>query len=163
MIGYLQDQEDQVLISNLDKNAYQNEDLVSIKTVLNLPYYAVSTDFERAYGSVNVNGVEYEYVKRRVYNDTLELLCLPNKAKMQLQSVKNEILKITLDGQPAQSNKKPVNLKSGLPDFFQDFASINTQFAVDSKLEYFNSNTSFHPSGFISRLYRPPACNANLL
>lgn len=163
MIGYLQDQEHQVLISKLDKNVYQNEDLVSIKTVLNLPYYVVSTDFERAYGSVNVNGVEYEYVKRRVYNDTLELLCLPNKTKMQLQSAKNEILKITIDGQPAQGNKKPVSLKSGLPDFFQDFANVSSQLAGDIKLEYSNSNTAFHPSGFISRLFRPPSGNAFLL
>ena len=37
-----------------------------------------------------MNGVFYSYVKRKIHNDTLYLLCLPNKNKTQLQSARLE-------------------------------------------------------------------------
>ena len=96
MIDCLQDQQDISLNSQLDADQYNDQDLISIKTSLNLPYYTNSGSYERAYGSINVNGVDYEYVKRRVYNDTLELLCLPNQAKTNLQTVKNQFFKFLM-------------------------------------------------------------------
>ena len=78
MITYMQERHASVLEKKLDRQQYNDKDLITIKTALDLPYYASSTDYERAYGSVEVNGVTYEYVKRRVHRDTLELLCLPH-------------------------------------------------------------------------------------
>ncbi|MEJ7912332.1 MAG: hypothetical protein WKF70_04200, partial [Chitinophagaceae bacterium] len=102
-----------------DKNEYTDAELVSIKTKLNLPYYSTSSQFERAYGSINVAGVHYDYVKRRIYNDTLELLCLPNTVRTDLQKAGNEIAKAAASGQSSSPSKSSPLMKLTLPDFFQ--------------------------------------------
>ena len=157
MIDCLRQQQDARLTSQVDQEQYNDADLISIKTTLNLPYYSSSPDFERAYGSVNINGVDYEYVKRRVYHDTLELLCLPNEAKTQLQSVSNQFLKFSLDGQPTQPNKKSHNiLKTGLPDFVQETAYIVQTMPATTEPVFNSWNTSLLPFGYSSRQERPP-------
>jgi hypothetical protein len=157
MINCMQDQQARILTSKLDKKDYKESELISIKTSLHLPYYTSSSEYERAYGSVNFNGVDYEYVKRRVYNDTLELLCLPNDAKTKLQSAKNDITKMSVDGQPLQSNKKPVTiLKINLPDYFQELSvsSSRTDAAFETKYDQFVAG--YLPLVFASRPERPP-------
>ena len=155
MIDCIQDHQSSLLSSRLDKSQYTDADLISIKTSLNLPYYTSSSQFERVYGSVRVNGVDYEYVKRRVYNDTLELLCLPNEAKTQLQSVKNDWFKLSLEGQPF-NKKAPGIIKITLPDFCQNITQHSFVLGPVIRQKHFSSQTEFLAPGFSSRQERPP-------
>jgi len=120
----MQSQTDACLEEKVDNNRYNQQDLISIKTKLDLPYYISSSQFERAYGSITINGTSYQYVKRRVYNDTLELLCLPNQAKTNMQSIKNELTTAFAEGQ-ATTPKKHTTIKISLPDFFQPFKTFS--------------------------------------
>ena len=160
MIDCMQDEQSRNFSSKLDKAEYKESDLISIKTSLHLPYYTSSTAYERAYGSVNVNGVDYEYVKRRVYNDTLELLCLPNDAKTKLKSAKNDIVKMSVDGQPSQTNKKPVTvLKISLPDFFQELSISTSRKDAALKTEFDQTVKDYFPLVFAVPQDRPPQSN----
>ena len=127
----MQNSSDAYLEKQVDKNQYDQQELISIKTKLDLPYYTSSPEYERAYGSINIEGVNYQYVKRRVYKDTLEVLCLPNHTNTKLQSVKNELTKELADEQ-STTPKKNTTIKITLPDFFQpirtfSFSSCTTQ------------------------------------
>jgi hypothetical protein len=74
-----------------------NEDqLVEIRIPLNMPYYS-DKDYEEVYGETDWNGEHYRYVKRKVSNNTLYLLCLPNKEKSSIAKVKNEFTKAVND------------------------------------------------------------------
>lgn len=120
VISYMERSGDAALEQKLERRDYNEDELLSIKTKLNLPYYTSSKEFERSYGSVNINGTVYQYVKQRVYNDTLELLCLPNTVKTKLQQTTNELTKASADGQASSPVKKgPSTLKISLPDFVQ--------------------------------------------
>jgi hypothetical protein len=73
-------------------------------------------------GTIEVNGIEYKYVKRRIYNDSLELLCYPNTAKQKLQSAKTDFFKITNEGTASEQNKKSAStIKNIVPDYCQSF------------------------------------------
>jgi hypothetical protein len=96
----------QTLETALDKNNFNEEDLISIKTPINLPYYNNSSVFSRAYGEVEMNGILYTYVKSRIYNDSLEMLCIPNKSKQQLLHSKDNFTNVVFDLQK-DINKKP--------------------------------------------------------
>jgi hypothetical protein len=156
LITYMERGHDAVLEKKLDKQEYSDDELLSIKTKLNLPYYTASPQFERTYGSININGVVYEYVKKRVYNDTLELLCLPNTAKTKLQEVKNELTKSSADGQTSGPVKKaPSTLKLSLPDFCQSlptFATITTEI----RTAYLLQNLSVAFADYSRQQERPP-------
>ena len=157
MIDCMQDRQQQNFTAKLDKADYSDQELVSIKTVLNLPYYTSSSEYERAYGSINVNGVDYEYVKRRVLNDTLELLCLPNHTKTNLQAAKSDLAKFSVDGQTSQSNKKSSNiLKINFPDFSQEMNSISFAAAHASANKYFTGDFNFNPGENLSPEPEPP-------
>jgi len=119
----------------IDASNYNEADLISIKTKLNLPYYTGSGEFERVYGSVNVNGVEYEYVKRRVQNDTLELLCLPDKAKTALLSATYELDNLTI-GTPATHKKNTQVIKISFPDFFQELSYFTSAPATELSQQF---------------------------
>src|SRR6187402_3559047 len=85
----LENRENNKIELALDENDYSDDQLISIKQPTNLPYYQNSKDFQRVDGEVEINGIEYKYVKSRIYNDSLELLCIPNTGKMKITAAKN--------------------------------------------------------------------------
>ena len=117
----LQRQADIQLEARLDKNDYKEDQLIEIKIPLNLPYQLNWKSFERFDGEIDVDGIHYKYVKRKIYNDSLILLCLPNKAKQNIEKAKDDYFKIVNDIDPASqknSDHKNLSFKNILTDFF---------------------------------------------
>ena len=86
-----------------DRDNYSEDDLIELKTALNLPYYTTSGDYERVDGEIELDGVLYNYVKRKVSNDTLYVMCLPNETKTKLYG---SFLKFTEQAIDIPDNKK---------------------------------------------------------
>ncbi len=103
----LQDRADKMMVADLDQNNYSDADLISIKVpAVHLSSYVDSKEFQRVDGTIEIEGVQYNYVKRRYVADYLELLCIPNKTATRLQTAKNEFFKLVNDLQhPGQSKK----------------------------------------------------------
>lgn len=110
------------MVLQLDSNNYSESELVSLKVPANLPYYACSKSYERIDGQIEINGVHYNYVKRRFYNDSLEYLCIPNKIKIRLNSAQNEFFKLVNDIQHSSQKKSDNNTtcKNLLTEYYQD-------------------------------------------
>src|SRR5687768_9191109 len=114
---YLQHRADTQLESQLDQHQYNEASLIEIRIPLNMPYQNVSSDFERYDGEIEYNGIHYKYVKRKVANGELVLLCLPNENRMRLLNARDEFFKLVNDLQnpsqdknstPAHSIQNPV-------------------------------------------------------
>lgn len=88
-----QQKSNQQLELAFDKNDYNSSELITIKVPLSLPYMSNQTSFERVDGEINIRGKIYKYVKRKIYNGALVLMCLPDKNKMRLLSAKDEFFK----------------------------------------------------------------------
>ncbi|THU39647.1 hypothetical protein FAM09_14215 [Niastella caeni] len=88
LFDYFIQQSDRQFIQQLDNNQYNDSELIEVKIALHTPYLTSWSDYERIDGEAEVNGVYYNYVKRKIYNDTLYLLCLPNKNKTQLNAAR---------------------------------------------------------------------------
>lgn len=102
---YLQHRADQELEARIDREQYDDSRLVEIKIPLNLPYQSNWSEFERYDGEIELDGVHYKYVKRKVYNDTLIVLCLPNDGKQKVENARNDFFKFVNDLQhPAKKN-----------------------------------------------------------
>ncbi len=102
----MENKADVQLEAQLDTKDYNEQDLISIKVATNLPYYNESKEFQRTDGSINIDGVEYKYVKKRFYNDSLELMCIPNTSKMKITNAKQEYAKLANDFQELGNKKK---------------------------------------------------------
>jgi hypothetical protein len=108
--AYWEQRADNRLEASLDRNEYNEAQLVSIKIpVTDLSYYNSSTTFERVDGTIDVGGVQYKYVKRRIFKDSLELLCIPNMTAMQLRQSKNDFFRQVNDLQQQTNQGKKHN------------------------------------------------------
>ena len=105
-LSYMEGKADDDLAKVISKVAYAEADLISIKTPVSVPYYNNSSSFESTEGEVNINGSIYRFVKHRIYNDSVELLCIPNKTKQELLSARNDYFKLINDLQQNGPEKK---------------------------------------------------------
>ncbi|HRN57307.1 MAG TPA: hypothetical protein PLL71_12690 [Agriterribacter sp.] len=107
----------QLLISHNNKQTaaaintggYSNAELVHIKIPVLLPYSTNWSDYERYDGEVEYEGIYYKYVKRKIYNDTLHLLCLPDFKRTRLQSAEENYTR-RVNNVNTASGEKTANL-----------------------------------------------------
>ena len=117
---YWQQRAEHRLEARLDRHDYDDSQLTSIKIPLTtLSYYNGSTVFERVDGQIELNGVHYNYVKRRIFKDSLELLCIPNTTVTSLQKAKNDFFRQVNDLQQQTQGKK--NGSSAIKDLSKDY------------------------------------------
>jgi hypothetical protein len=76
------------LTRQLNNHQYNDQELIEVMIALHTPYLTSWSDYERVDGEAEVNGTYFTYVKRKIHNDTLYLLCLPNKNKTQLNAAR---------------------------------------------------------------------------
>src|SRR4051794_29767303 len=95
-----------------------------------------NTAFERTDGEVKINGKIYRYVKRRISDGDLVLLCLPDYNKMRLQTEANETYKSENVEVPNTSSKKSGDSKEvGFKNIFNEFNKSEIKF---SSARYFS-------------------------
>ena len=85
---YFIHQNDHKLESQIDNGNYNKEQLIEMKVPLLVPYYSSTMKYERYYGEFELDGRYYNYVMRKVQNDTVYLLCLANNVKTELYKAK---------------------------------------------------------------------------
>lgn len=89
--AYLQDQAIRRLEAKIDKDQYLPDQLLHLRIpTTHLSYYTQQNEFERISGRIDVNGVPYQYVARRIVNDSAEYLCLPNQQTLSLRNSQND-------------------------------------------------------------------------
>jgi hypothetical protein len=115
--NYWQDRAERRLEANFDQDNYDASALISFKIpITSLAYYNNSSGYERMDGQIEIGGVRYQYVKRRIYGDSLEVLCLPNLTSMKLRTASNDFFRQVNDLQQQTQGKKnsthPVNNNS---------------------------------------------------
>jgi len=137
----------------LDKDDYREDQLISIKKPTNLPYYNNTKDFTRADGELELNGMYYKYVKFRIYNDSLEMLCIPNTKKQLLLNKKDAYSNVVFDLQDA--NKKSIP-KGKVFSFIKLLSEYDTQTTwqlstLDKRVYIINNARYIFP---VSALYK---------
>lgn len=127
----LQKQSDVKLEARFDNNDYDESQLIEIRVPMHLPYHNDWTDYERYDGEVEIKGVHYKYVKRKVENGELVLLCLPNNEKQMLQSARDNFFKLVNDLQQPNSGKKSNNGNSlAFKILFSDYQQEKNNWSI---------------------------------
>jgi hypothetical protein len=148
------------LQQQLDNEQYDDKNLVEVKIPINLPYLSNWSSFEKFQGETEINGIYYKYVKRRLVNDTLILLCIPNTEKNELRIARSDFFKQVND-LPSNNNKtssgKDQVSKAPTVDYLLNDASI--EIVANNALPLHHSAYSDKLS-LISRLVaeQPPDC-----
>ncbi|MFT4154376.1 hypothetical protein [Parafilimonas sp.] len=134
VLNYFEQKADKSLVQKLDNNQYSESELITLKIPLNMPYACDRSGFKRCDGTIKINGVFYNYVNRKLANDTLILQCIANHEKNKLHKVNNEYAKYAGDAQPSSSSDKVMN--SLLKLFFSEY---NYKAGYDLSLSFFKA------------------------
>jgi len=157
---YWQQRADTRLEARLDRNEYDESQLLSVKVPVTHPgyslsYYDGSNGFQRVSGQIDIGGVRYQYVKRRIYKDSLELLCIPNETAIKLRQVKNDFFRQVNDLQQQNQGKKaPV---SPVKDISKDYQPTAMHIAVPDALAALAPVQGVYTYPFLPSFYSPTA------
>lgn len=150
LTSFLQDRADASLEFQLDNNKYDESQLISIKIPANLPYYNNSQRYERVDGQIAINGKHYNYVKRRLFNDSLEYLCIPSEEKTRLSHASDEFFKLINDLQHPQNKKQGNNSIAG-----KNLLAEYCQHMVSYRFEIYGNIRIKHNSFYHTALLKP--------
>lgn len=134
-MNYFQHNADTHLEALLDNDVYEEKELIEIKIPTNIPYQNSWAYFERHDGEVVMNGKIYKYVKRKVYNDTLYLLCIPNTKKMELENSRNDYLETSGDYNSNNTGKSGKSIPFSLKNLLSEYDTTTFVFNVRQALE----------------------------
>lgn len=116
---------DRRMEARIDASRFEEYELKEIRVPVNLPYHTDWADFERYSGEVEIDGVHYSCVKRRMVNDTMVLLVLPNADRTRITHARetfftlvNDLGRLSDDGRvPAPPHKSIKPFSSEYPGF----------------------------------------------
>jgi hypothetical protein len=153
---YLAGRANSSLEAQLDDSQYDESQLIMLKVpATHLSYYNSSNKFERVDGEIEINGVQYKYVKRRLYNDSVELFCIPNHTAMRLQTAKDEFFKLVNDLQHS-GQKKSDNHPGASKNFSLDNYTLSESLSV-ADLYLFNAKAAQYYTYHLPSCYAPVA------
>jgi hypothetical protein len=158
---YLQHRADTQLESQLDQHQYNEASLIEIRIPLNMPYQNVSSDFERYDGEIEYNGIHYKYVKRKVANGELVLLCLPNENRMRLLNARDAFFKLVNDLQnPSQDkNSTPAHtVQNPITEYWQQQNNWHLEACIMQQRQYTSYGIMIPSSPLITTPAQPPEC-----
>ncbi len=144
------------MIQQLDDHQYEESELIELKIHLPLPYNANWPEYERIDGEIEFNGLAYNYVKRKVWKDTLYLLCIPNTGKMEMSGAKTAYAQKAADT-PGDQNRSPFAKKDNINATCNEQGRlINPAFANTDPGLLFSSFDSPIISAFLEGPDQPP-------
>jgi hypothetical protein len=106
VFNWVQENAEAKLEARLDQHNYNESELLEISVPLNMPYQTDRADFERVDGEIEIGGVHYKYVKRKVEKGQLVLKCIPNHGKQVIMNARNAFFQLVNDIQQETPAKK---------------------------------------------------------
>ena len=97
VFDYMQVHASAQMEAQLDNEEYNESQLIELKVPINIPYQANWSSYQRYDGKIQIDGHVYKYVKRKVANDTLYLLCIRDSKTQNIETAKNDFFKMTND------------------------------------------------------------------
>jgi hypothetical protein len=127
----LKDHADKNLIADLDRHNYTDADLILVKVpATHISSYANTNEFQRTDGKIEIGGVQYNYVKRRLNEGSLEYLCIPNRTSTCIQTAKDEFFKLVNDLQHPGQSKKSEQHSNAFKGFSAEYYSETTLYTI---------------------------------
>lgn len=132
------------LIQRLDHSNYNESEAVTIKIPISIPYVSDSREFERLNGEFEYQGEHYHFVKQRLSQDTLYIVCIKDNTSKRIHQALEDYVKTFTD--------KPVDAKNStktIPSFSKEYMSSYCELKHISSGWVFPVNNSSSATVFI--------------
>ena len=122
------------VIQRLDAQDYTEDETVTIKVPLSVPYYG-DTRYERVDGEMEFEGQFYRLVKQKYERDTLYIVCIRDTKAEHIHSVINDYVNTFTDQAAERSSSKTIQ------SFIKDYCP--SSFKLDSQAAGWTLEISF--------------------
>lgn len=161
LTGYLESKADAHMVAQLDRNDYDESQLIEIRVPINLPYHNDWQEFERYDGQIEIEGIHYKYVKRKVENGELVLLCIPDQSRKLFQTARDNFFSLVNDLQHNSTNKNSdsgnsLAFKNITSEYRQEHNDWSVRVIENDKLSFTLENTALLAAPFTQTTEQPP-------
>jgi hypothetical protein len=111
------------LNEKIDNDQYREDQTVTIKVPLTLPY-PVQQEYQRVEGNFEHQGEFYKLVKQKYSNDTLYVVCIRNAEEKKAVNVFSDLAKLSTDQNSSPNNNQ--NTKT-LVNIIKDYNPVAEQ------------------------------------
>lgn len=142
------------LTQRLDNDEYSEEETVTLKVPMALPYHIDSEVYERIDGEIEHQGDFYRLVKQKLEKDTLYIVCIKDHDSKRIKQALSDYVK-TFTDKPVDSKHTSKSFAGFIKDFLPSTTNIT---AATSGWNYSVAFTDFSDS-FSSRsiaVFSPP-------
>jgi hypothetical protein len=101
------------LATRLDQENYHQDETITLKVPLAVPYYSDDADFKRVNGQIEHNGQVFSLVKQKLSRDTLYIVCIRDHESQKIKQALADYVKTFTD--------HPIDTKSSQGKIFQTF------------------------------------------
>lgn len=143
LFSALEQKADNTIVAQIDNEDYNDANLITVTVPLSMPYLQDSKDFEKKDGEITLNGKVYHYVKQKVSEGNLVLLCLPDEQKTHLQSAKDDFFRLANELQNNTSSKKSGDNGKVIKLAISDYEALQTAAVSLYSIPIENSFSSF--------------------
>jgi hypothetical protein len=159
---WLQTKAEQRLQAVIEDRTFNPQQLVELSVVTNLPYTNDWLEWERCNGTIEISGIHYQYVERKLEKGKMMYRCLPNNDKQAVVAARDEFFQL-VNNFNQQTDQKPASKSVVINNFIGDYDDAVIHYNT-VKPEPENSENTW-PS-FVSTLvkrqiltpHQPPDC-----
>ncbi|HEX5024267.1 MAG TPA: hypothetical protein VFV68_03300 [Agriterribacter sp.] len=142
----------------IESGNYSEADLVLIKVPTSFSFPVNRSEYVRCDGEIERGGAHFNYVKCKITNDTIYLLCLRNENRKKLNDARDKYAK-QLGDIPSTSQKgdDANGKKIGISAEYDQQELLFTPYsviAINDSIEHLFSSTLFHTD--LDCLFHPP-------
>lgn len=94
------------LNEKIDSDQYKDDQTVTIKIPLTLPYPGQQDEYQRVEGDFEHQGEFYKLVKQKYLNDTLYVVCIKNIEEKKAFKVFSDLVKLSTDQSSSPTNSQ---------------------------------------------------------
>ena len=126
LFSFLEQKANNTIVAKIDNQDYNDADLITLTVPLSMPYLQDSKDFEKKDGEITLNGKVYHYVKQKISQGNLVLMCLPDEQKTHLQGAKDDFFRLANELQNNTSSKKSGENSQVIKLTISDYEELQT-------------------------------------
>lgn len=143
------------LVQRLDEDQYRQDETITLKVPLSIPYYADDDRYERVNGEIEHQGEFYRLVSQKIVRDTLYVVCIKDSKSKQIRKALTDYVK-TFTDQPVDGKHHSKTMVSFLKDYIPSYFSISSESHGWSNPVINNSASAFFYSITITVSSPPP-------
>lgn len=138
----MQQHADKQFVLLVDNNDFDKNNLIEIKIPNPIPYTKAVANFDRIDGEITLKNRVYKYVYRKISEDYITILCLPDANKTKINNAEKRFERTVNNTAAANNEGKQTNKLAKVN--LSDFDYFQFDFTFNNLAKNINKNFVYH-------------------